>query len=83
MTMPIWLDKINLADVFHNEEMSFEQRRDVIVQRIRRSGWPDRNSSVYDLIDELADCETGNEFDGPWSLIYDEADADRVWIATF
>jgi len=34
-------------------------------------------------VDELADAETGDDFDAPWDALYDEADLDRVWIATF
>ena len=31
----------------------------------------------------LADAEDKHAFNGPWDCIYDIADADRVWIATF
>ena len=36
---PIWDRKIRLADVFHNDALTFEQQRDAIVKRIRSSGW--------------------------------------------
>jgi hypothetical protein len=80
--LPIWDRKLNLSDVFHNDAMTFTESRDAIVRIIRASGWPDRNSTVYALLDEIADAETTDEFDAPWDLIYDEADADRVWIQT-
>ena len=83
---PIWAHKINLADVFHNEDMSFEAKRDAIVARIRASAWfkgYDECGDLSQFVEELADTEDGDEFDGPWSEIYDIADYDRVWIATF
>jgi hypothetical protein len=36
--LPVWDQKLRLADVFHNDAMTFEQRRDAIVQRIRDIG---------------------------------------------
>lgn len=84
--LPVWDRKINLADVFHNDAMTFEQKRDAIVRRIRASAWFKQYDEVDDLpqfVEELADTQSGKEFDGPWSEIYDIADYDRVWIATF
>ncbi len=81
--LPVWDRRLNLADVWKNPDLTFEQRRDAVVDRIRSSGWADRNDTVADLLDELGDAASADEFDGPWDLIYDEADVDRVWIATF
>jgi hypothetical protein len=82
---PIWDHKLNLADVFHNEEMTFEERRDAIARRVRTSAWlrnRDNSDPLPYLIDELADTADAGEFDEVWDVIYDYADADRVWIAT-
>jgi hypothetical protein len=82
---PIWDERVNLRDVFHNEAMTFEERRDVIVARLRRSRWVrgmDEYDAVPQLLEELAETSDGDEFDGPWDEIYDYADADRVWIGT-
>lgn len=80
---PIWDRRIDLSDVFHNEEMTFEQRRNAIVARLRASAWlKGRADGLTDLVDELADTADGDEFDGPWDEIYDYADVERVWIAT-
>ncbi len=79
-----WLLTINLRDVFRNEDMTFEERRDAIVARIRASGWITEDDwSLDNLVEELGDVETTDEFDAVWDEIYNEADADRVWIATF
>lgn len=83
---PSWEHKINLADVFHNDSLTFEERRDAIVRRIRETAWfkgYGEFDSLPQLVEELADTENASEFDGPWEWIYDIADADRVWIATF
>ncbi len=83
---PIWAHKINLADVFHNDDLTFEQKRDAIVRRIRASRWfkdYDEHDDLPQFVEELADAEDKHAFNSPWDCIYDIADADRVWIATF
>jgi hypothetical protein len=83
--MAEWLKKIPLGDVFHNEEMTFEQRRDETVRRLRSSGWLTMTADDFDLsdmFDELGETRDGNEFDEVWDRIYDQADYDRVWIGT-
>jgi hypothetical protein len=82
---PVWNSKIHLGDIFRNEDMTFKERRDAITARLRASTWL-KSHGEYDtiryLVDELADAENTDEFDEVWDVIYDEADADRVWIET-
>lgn len=83
--LPVWDRRINLADVFHNDEMTFEQIRDAVVAVIRNSGWLDGRDewdSLVEAVDNLAEAEDDDEFNGWWAEIYDHADYDRVWIAT-
>ncbi len=83
---PIWAHKINLADVFHADDLNFELKRDMIVQRIRATAWfkqYDEYDDLPQLIEELAEVEDVEDFDGIWEMVYDIADYDRVWIATF
>jgi hypothetical protein len=83
---PSWEHKINLADVFHNDDLTFEQKRDTIVARLRATTWFKQYDEYDDLpqfVEELADAEDKYAFNSPWDCIYDIADADRVWIATF
>ena len=83
---PSWAHKLNLADVFRNDDLSFEQKRDAIVRRIRATTWfkgYDESDDLPQFVEELAGAADAAEFDGPWDCIYDIADADRVWIATF
>ena len=80
---PIWRHKIDLRHVFREERLTFEQRRDAIVRRLRTSAWAVGNPEVLELADELADTADGDQFDQVWDAVYDQADEDRVWIATF
>jgi hypothetical protein len=85
---PVWDRYVRLADVFHNEAMSFEERRDAIVARLRASQWlreehPDEGDELHQFIEELGDARNNDEFRGPWDEIYDIADVERVWISTF
>ena len=82
---PIWDRKIQLGDVFHNEGMTFEQRRDAIATRLRGSKWyegSDEYAEIRTLVDDLTDALDADQFDAVWDAIYDEADYDRVWIGT-
>jgi uncharacterized protein YozE (UPF0346 family) len=83
--MTVWQQTIRLGDVFHDESLTFDQRRDQIVERLRQSRWfkhRDAFDMLADLIEELAGTENESDFDEVWNSIYDEADADKVWIET-
>lgn len=85
---PVWDRRINLADIWRNPDLTFEERRDRIVAQLRKSPWlTGRDTSGFDelgdIVDNLAAAETVGEFDGWWDELYDRADYDRVWIATF
>jgi hypothetical protein len=82
--VPQWKYTVNLRDIWRNEAMPFEQRRDKIVARIRASAWYRNRAEgiLFDLVDELADAADIPAFDQVWSAIYDEADADRAWLTT-
>jgi hypothetical protein len=80
---PIWDRRIHLADVWRDEERSFQERRDEVVRRLRASGWVEKNEEVAELVEELAEVDTLAYFDDVWDGLYDLADTDRVWISTF
>lgn len=83
--LPVWERRLNFADVVHNEALSFEQRRDAIVDRLRHSAWfagRDEFDELVEAVDNLARADDADEFDGWWDEIYDVADYDRVWIVT-
>lgn len=82
--MPHWKHRVHLVDVFYNDDLSFEQKRDKIAYRLERSGWlksSDESSHIHMLVSELKSSDTPDEFDFVWDEIYDEADRDRCWIA--
>lgn len=85
-----WVLTVDVTDVFHDEEKPYEERRDAIVGRLRESAWLDlrdpegfERENLENLFDELSETADVDEFDSVWDAIYDEADYDRVWIATF
>lgn len=92
--LPVWAHTINLAGVFHDETLTFEERRDRIVMIIRAHLWlnvvPDTRImgslfhlwDLQELVDELAETTEPDGFNVVWDDLCDEADYDRVWIKT-
>jgi hypothetical protein len=83
--MPRWTYTIMLGDVWRDENLTFEKRRDVITDRLRSSTWvthagPDSDLAV--LVEDLAETPDVEEFDALWNELYDYADTDRAWIDT-
>ncbi|MFD6400753.1 hypothetical protein [Nocardia sp. NPDC060249] len=85
---PVWAEKIDLSDVFRDPAMTFIERRDAIVARLKQSRWfkdadPHEFDGVHDIVDEhLAEAENTDEWDAWWDELYDLADYARVWIGT-
>jgi hypothetical protein len=83
--LPVWKSTLRLKDIFHNEAMTFEERRDAIVRQVRASSWFKEYGDFDDLpqfVDELSEAETPGDFDSIWDEIRDIATCDRVWIET-
>ena len=82
--MASWVERIDLADVFHDEDLTFEQKRDAIVARIKASEWYRWSGfELHLMISSLSSTTTPEDFDVVWDAVYEKADVDRVWIATF
>lgn len=83
--MPQWNEIIYVSDVFHNESMTYEDKRDTIVGRVKKSNWYQKRPGTFleDIAEGLATAEDTEDFDYWWDQLYDWADYDRVWIATF
>lgn len=85
---PVWDETIDVSEVYRDESLTFEERRDRIVAILKRSRWyrnadPHRFDGVHEIIDDhLPYAETYAEFNGWWDELYDHADYDRVWIRT-
>ena len=83
--LPSWANHVNLRDVFNDESLSFEERRDEIVRRLRASSWlrgRDEFEDPMEIIEWLAVAEDAEEFDELWDDLYDHADRERCWIGT-
>lgn len=77
---------VKLKDVWSDDGLPFEEKRDKIVERIKASGW--RDITPYpdlfdDLVHDLGETVDTGEFDYLFVEFYDLADSDRVWIETF
>lgn len=86
--MPVWLETIDVSEVWRNDDMSFKETRDAVVARVQQSQWykhsdPNEWSGLYRVIEEIAVAQDVQEFDGWWNDLYDIADRDRVWIKTY
>ena len=84
---PVWAHRIDLSDAFHNDTLTFEERRDAIAKRLKASPWyKDADvaefDGVHDVVNEIGHAEDAEEFDGWWDELYDLADIDRVHIRT-
>jgi hypothetical protein len=78
-----WLHTLTLTDVFHNDDLTLEEKRDAIVRRIKAAPWySEDDDDLYWLVDELADVDTDSYFDAVFNAFYDWADDHRVWVET-
>ena len=82
-----WKNRLNLGDIFQDDDMPLEEKRDVIVARIKASGWYRREikrddcCDLFYIVDELADVDSDDYFNVVWNALYDWCDVDkRVWL---
>lgn len=59
--MTNWKYRINVWDIFHNESMSFEERRDAIVKRIMDSSAYKRAVRLVEKMDPGGETDQGYE----------------------
>jgi hypothetical protein len=82
--MAVWTYRLNIKDVFHDDNRTIIQKRDEIVRRIKRASFYNEDDTMlFDIVDELSGVEDVEEFDFVWSRFYDWADGKRVWVETF
>lgn len=80
---PIWDETIDLTHVWDDDDLSFEEKRDAIVARLKTSRWFKNDPQPQAIVDVLAQTENVDEFDGWFDELYDHADYARIWIKTF
>jgi hypothetical protein len=84
--MANWQMTIDISKVFHDDEMSFEAKRDRIVAEIELSMWREITDSPLTLdtvIAHLGVAQDEVHFNQIWSHVCDLANADKVWLQTF
>lgn len=86
--MTAWKHTLRLADVFHNEELTLEQKTKSIVSRIERAAWfgeANYHGDLAGVLEELTDAAEEDDtswWDEAWAAFYDIADAGRIWVKT-
>lgn len=84
--MANWKHKLDVSDVFHNDEMTLIEKRDAVVARLKVGPWvPTEDEDPSDefilLIEELAEVEDEQSFNEVWAAVYDWADeGHRLWL---
>lgn len=86
--MPVWHRSIHLevlVQQWKDGGLDIEELAELVVGKIRRSGWRELTHNpdlLDDLLDELSEVLNENEYTSVFNDLYDLADADRVWIQT-
>lgn len=86
--MANWKHKLNLTDVFHNDEVTLTDKTNTIIRRIKKAPWYEEanyNEELEEILEELNDAAEDNDlhqWDSAWAAFYDIADADRIWVKT-
>lgn len=80
-----WTHIIKIGDLIFNDDLTFEQKRDGIVSRLRESDAMSTDNEqgveLGMLVDDLADTPDVDTFDWVMSDIYDLADAGKwLWV---
>lgn len=81
MSNPAWACRLDLSDVFHNDGYTFEEKRDIIVQRLK--ALPSNDVQLRAIVARLSKAFDTDSFDTQWNTLYDWADSGkRLWIRT-
>lgn len=79
--LPVWAETIDLSAFWHDESISFMEKRDRIVAAIKVSRWfVAADDDLQMCVENIADAASEDEFDDYWGELYDLADYARVWI---
>lgn len=96
--MANWRCTIDFKPFYHDDKLSIKEKADRAVKELRRTQKLKSFEDDYDLDDIIEDFEgvSGDgeptetteftiteDFDARMSELYDWADANRVWVATF
>ncbi len=85
--MARWELTVDVSDEWEGfQERGFEESVKRIVDKIKRSGWRDLTpypDTFDELVARLESSSDIGDFNEWWDELYDLADSDRVWVATF
>lgn len=83
--MALWNYTLHLSDIWNDDEMLFQSKRDEIVRRIKTSRFYDLEwtRELEDAVECLQDSCGPGEWDYAFEMFYDYADTHRVWVDTF
>ncbi len=84
--MPFWAGTIDVSHIW-SSTIPFSEKRDGVVAAIMGSQWyldqVAEGGPIVAIVDDLSTANTISEFNEWWNELYDFADLDRIWIATF
>lgn len=84
--MPVWYLTVNLADLFEEwrrDQGPVPELAEKVAQRVEESRWLDwapYPDTIRDHLGQLRQADCLEHFNAAMYLLYDVADADRVWI---
>lgn len=78
-----WGYTLDLTD-FWRADLPWFKKRDILVGRIEAQPWYDENDyELVDILFDIANVESVQQFDRDWDKFYDYADDNRIWVKTF
>ena len=83
--MKTWDKTVDIKGILRDEDLTFEEKRDAIVAKVKRSSWYKKQDPadfpvLHQIIEEMQDSDEVEWFDSTLAALYDEADYDRVWL---
>ena len=82
--MVMWLYEVDLHEEWNDyKRVGFEEFRDRVVEKLQDSYWYHDSEYLAASVSALQLTETSEEFEDEFELIWDLADEERCWIATF
>jgi hypothetical protein len=78
-----WDHIFDVVDIFHNESLSFEEKRIALFERMKAQPWFDEFEATEGIAYDLRDEQDVDEWDGLWEQFYDWCDdGKKVWVQT-
>lgn len=81
-----WEHQLDIDDVFHDDQLTVQQKTDAIVARIKAGDWyAELAEDLAPVLEELNDAAEADDvewWDQVWDAFYDIADAARIWVKT-